>query len=198
MSRSCDWVDLHEAARRLSELWLIPRTVAEHLVHNEVESCDVLVRGIREGGSIITPEIAKDTDRPLLHNDYSLFPRPRSGWSYPALCQPIWRSLEINWPELRDYVPQIMPSWIARSEATATELRPAPADAIREAIAEAYDSAEGEGRKPPNIKELPAAVHPLLEAQGYQASGRHIMKVGDKPEFKNRRVLTGIRRRSQD
>ena len=38
MPRASNWIDLHEAARRLSELWSIPPTLAEELVHNAVES----------------------------------------------------------------------------------------------------------------------------------------------------------------
>lgn len=98
MARLFDWIDLYKAARRLAVLWSIPLTLAEEAVHNAVESGDVLVRGIRDGGSFLAPEIAQE--RPLLY-DLSLASKPP------------WRSLEINWPELHDYTPKVMPSSVS-------------------------------------------------------------------------------------
>jgi hypothetical protein len=58
------------------------------------------------------------------------------------------------------------------------ELKPAPERIIIEGIRWAYDTAEHEGRKPPNIKELPAAVRSFLQERGYHASGRTIQQLG--------------------
>ncbi len=66
-----------------------------------------------------------------------------------------------------------------------------PKSEIHKAITTVYDVAKAHGRKPPNIKELPGAVHPLLKARGYQTSGRNIQKLGDCPEHKRRRRLPG-------
>jgi hypothetical protein len=71
------------------------------------------------------------------------------------------------------------------------ELKPAPDPIVIEAIRCAYDAAEKAGTKPPNIRELPAAVQPILQQQGYYSSGRHIMRLGDADEFKRRRRRPG-------
>jgi len=81
-------------------------------------------------------------------------------------------------------------------------LRQAPESEIRKAITEAYEDAEAQGRKPPNIRELAGAVQPLLQAKGYTASGLTIQKLGDRPEYKRRRrppgkTLTGEHRLKQ-
>jgi hypothetical protein len=55
----------------------------------------------------------------------------------------------------------------------------------------AYDAAEAAGMKPPNIKELPAAVQPFLQQKGFSASGRRIRELGDAEEFKKRRRPPG-------
>jgi hypothetical protein len=90
------------------------------------------------------------------------------------------------------------PSWW--SDATKREsqpsrsqvkLRPAPVRIVIEAIRCAYDAAEDAGRKPPNIKELPAAVQPFLQQKGFSASGRHIQQLGNAEEFKRRRRPPG-------
>jgi hypothetical protein len=76
----------------------------------------------------------------------------------------------------------------SRSQVT---LNPAPPGIVIEAIRGAYDAAEAAGTKPPNIRELPAAVHPLLEQKGLRASGQHIQELGEAPEFKSRRRPPG-------
>jgi hypothetical protein len=78
-------------------------------------------------------------------------------------------------------------SWQADSPG----LKPAPHKEIRAAIKAAYDAADAAGRKPPNIKELPAAVLPRLVEKGYHASGRLIQQVGDAQEFRLRRRRPG-------
>jgi hypothetical protein len=62
---------------------------------------------------------------------------------------------------------------------------------IREAVRWAYDAAEEEGRRSPNIKELAAAVQPFLQQKGFSASGRRIQHIGDEEEFKKRRRRPG-------
>jgi hypothetical protein len=76
----------------------------------------------------------------------------------------------------------------SRSQIT---LNPAPPGIVIEAIRGAYDAAEAAGTKPPNIRELPAAVHTLLEQKGLRASGQHIQELGDDEEFKSRRRPPG-------
>jgi hypothetical protein len=71
------------------------------------------------------------------------------------------------------------------------ELKPAPDRIVIKAIRWAYDAAEDAGRKPPNIRELPAAVQPFLQQKGYSASKRRIQLLGEAEEFKRRRRPPG-------
>jgi hypothetical protein len=71
------------------------------------------------------------------------------------------------------------------------ELTPAPDPIINQVIGVVYDATDAAGTKPPNIKELPAAVHSLLEQKGLRASGQHIQELGEAPEFKRRRRPPG-------
>ena len=80
---------------------------------------------------------------------------------------------------------------------SALALMQAPAAAIHEAIRTAYSNAAIAGHKPPNIKELPAVVLPLLQAKGYHASGRRIMDLGSSPEHSSKRRAPGKTLRSE-
>ena len=70
-------------------------------------------------------------------------------------------------------------------------LKQAPKAMVQEAIKAAYDTTDAAGGKPPNIKELPTAVLPLLEQKGYGASARLIQELGGDPTFKVRRRSPG-------
>jgi hypothetical protein len=70
-------------------------------------------------------------------------------------------------------------------------LKPAPRPMVQKAIKAVYDAAQAAGGKPPNIRELPAAVLPCLEEKGYRASARLIQQVGEAQEFKRRRRPPG-------
>jgi hypothetical protein len=59
-------------------------------------------------------------------------------------------------------------------------------------IGAAYDDAERNGEKPPNLKELPELVSRRLRDKGFQATQREIRRIGQKPEFAGRRGLSGI------
>jgi hypothetical protein len=83
------------------------------------------------------------------------------------------------------------PEPVSPWQADSHSLKPAPNKEISAAIKAAYDAADAAGRKPPNIKELPAAVQPRLEENGYCASARSIQKVGEAQEFKRRRRQPG-------
>jgi hypothetical protein len=89
------------------------------------------------------------------------------------------------------------PSWWADASKGETQpslqvkLKPAPDRIVIEAIRCVYDAAEKGGTKTPNIKQLPAAVQPIVQQQGYYSSGRHIMRLGDAEEFKRRRRRPG-------
>jgi hypothetical protein len=77
------------------------------------------------------------------------------------------------------------------SRSPVKSLKQAPRAIVVEAIKSAYDAADAAGRKPPNIKELPAAVRPLLEKKGFETSGRNIQQLGEAEEFKCRRRPPG-------
>jgi hypothetical protein len=76
-------------------------------------------------------------------------------------------------------------------QAESLALKLAPKPEISAAIKATYDAADAVGGKPPNIKELAAAVLPRLKEKGYRASGRAIQEVGDAQEFKRRRRQPG-------
>jgi hypothetical protein len=73
----------------------------------------------------------------------------------------------------------------------AIESKPASDKQIRDAIRAEYDRAEAAEERPPNIKELPKRIQPLLKAQGFEVSGNRIMNIGDDEEFKRRRGSPG-------
>jgi len=86
------------------------------------------------------------------------------------------------------------PSWLKREtqrSRSQEKLKPARDPIVIEEIRRAYDAAKNEGRKPPNIKELPAAVQPLLKERKFSATGRQIERLGDHEEFKRRRRPPG-------
>jgi hypothetical protein len=72
-----------------------------------------------------------------------------------------------------------------------TELPQATKVMVHAAIKAVYDAACADGTKPPNIRELPAAVLPLLKDKGYRASKKFIQTIGESQEFKARRRPTG-------
>jgi hypothetical protein len=72
-----------------------------------------------------------------------------------------------------------------------TELPQATKGIVHAAIKAVYDAACADRTKPPNIRELPAAVLPLLKDKGYRASKRFIQTIGESQEFKARRRPTG-------
>jgi hypothetical protein len=76
-----------------------------------------------------------------------------------------------------------------RATSPAGNLKPATAPRIRSAIERVYDADDLAGRAPPNLKQLPKRVQPVLERDGYFASQNQIMKIGD--EFKSRRAPAG-------
>ena len=84
------------------------------------------------------------------------------------------------------YLRHLLPVW---EKTPAEELRLAPDAEIKKAIVAAYDNAEAQRAKPPNIKELPGAVRRHLKVKGYYASDKHIQDLG--APYKNRRRSPG-------
>ena len=98
-----------------------------------------------------------------------------------ALARRHWVPPFSGWPDASE----------GESQPSRSQLKEAPERIVIEAIRCAYDAAEAAGTKPPNIKELPAAVQPLLQQQGFSASGQRIQQLGEAEEFKRRRRLPG-------
>jgi hypothetical protein len=71
------------------------------------------------------------------------------------------------------------------------ELQQATRVIVHAAIEAVYNDAGAKREKPPNIKELPDAVLPLLKDKGYRASKRFIQTIGESPEFADRRRSPG-------
>jgi len=80
---------------------------------------------------------------------------------------------------------------------SARSLRNASRASIHKAIETAYDNAEAEGAKPPNIKELPAIVLALLKEEGCSASRKLIAELGSAEPHASRRRLPGKTLRSE-
>jgi hypothetical protein len=71
------------------------------------------------------------------------------------------------------------------------ELKPASEAMTKEEMRFVCNTEEAAGRKPSNVKELSAAVQPLLQRKGFWASRRSIEKLAEAPEFKSRRRPPG-------
>jgi hypothetical protein len=71
------------------------------------------------------------------------------------------------------------------------ELKPASEAMTKEEMRSVCNAEQAAGRKEPNVKELSAAVQPLLQRKGYRASRRWIEKLAEAPEFKRRRRPPG-------
>lgn len=93
---------------------------------------------------------------------------------------------------VRDDVMTIVEA-IAKKQSGLTTSKPAADSMIRSVIKSVYDDAVTSGSHPPNINELPDAVTPLLEKQGYKASGRQIKKLGSESQFDGCRNMPGKR-----
>ena len=123
------------------------------------------------------------------------------GWRLYGLFRTIGEDILLSKEAVLDFARRHKlrpPSWWSCASKGETQpsrsqvkLKPAPDWIVIEAIRCAYDAAEAAGTKPPNIKELPAAVQPLLQQKGFFASKRRIMQLGEDEEFKRRRRLPG-------
>ena len=76
-------------------------------------------------------------------------------------------------------------------DATSLNLKPASVPMIKGEVHRAYDIADKEGKKPPNINEVAKLVQARLREIGHTASGRQIKGIAERPEFKKRRRPPG-------
>src|SRR5262245_16960571 len=89
------------------------------------------------------------------------------------------------------------PSWCVASKGeiqpseSPGKLRSASTAMMNDEIKSEYDDAEAAGRKPPNIRQLGAAVQLRLNRKGFNASKRRIQLLGETEEFKMRRRQPG-------
>ena len=73
----------------------------------------------------------------------------------------------------------------------ASSPKPAPDQLITNEVRCAYNLADKNGGKPPNIKEIAKPVQCRLKELGYSASATQIQTIADRPEFKKRRRPQG-------
>ena len=80
----------------------------------------------------------------------------------------------------------------ANDYTTSLDLKPASERVIEDAVRRVYNSANKEGKKPPNIKEVakPVQRYPV-KGNGYKASARQIERIADRQEFKRCRRPPG-------
>jgi hypothetical protein len=83
------------------------------------------------------------------------------------------------------------PRDVSEPSRAAEELKPASDAMTKEEMWSVCYAEEAAGRKEPNVKELSAAVQPLLQRKGFRASRRQIEKLAEEPEFKRRRRPPG-------
>ena len=123
------------------------------------------------------------------------------GWRLCGLFRTIGEDILLSKEAVLDFARRHKlrpPSWWADASKGKTQpsrsqvkLKPAPDRIVSEAIRCVYDAAEAARTKPPNVKELSAAVQPFLRQKGFSASGRHIQQLGEAEEFKSRRRPPG-------
>jgi len=124
-----------------------------------------------------------------------LYARPQTASAnFEQLPADLWPLLNVvDWNKGAAVGPNGCQYWsihvefVTITDSSTKSLRQAPRSVIHKAIKAAYDNAEADGSKPPNIKELPAVVRPLLEAKGYNASGKLIMLLGSAEQHARRR-----------
>jgi len=83
------------------------------------------------------------------------------------------------------------PGDVSEPSRSPEELELASEAMIKEEMRFVCNTEEAAGRKQPNIKELSAAVQPLLQRKGFWASKSWIEKLAEAPEFKSRRRPPG-------
>jgi hypothetical protein len=76
-------------------------------------------------------------------------------------------------------------------DAASLNLKPASKLRIESEVRRVYDTADKEGNKPPNIREVTKPVQDLLRGNGYNSSAAQIQKIAERPEFAKRRRSPG-------
>ena len=81
----------------------------------------------------------------------------------------------------------------AEAAPASAPLRPASEADIGRKIAAAYDYADRNGMKPPNVKEIGDVVVPLLVRMGLRATKKQVAGIAEGDPFKSRRIVPGRR-----
>jgi hypothetical protein len=166
------------------------------------------LKAVREATSLVWRQrILRDFDRAVSMGAVTLYARPALSRGFVLLPADIWPQLEvIDWENGTAVAADGTAFWSIHLRSAAspkakrslpTSLKNASEAMVHEAIRAAYDSAETTGRKPPNIRELSAAVQPLLKTKGYWASGALIERLGAEPRYHGRRRRPGKTWRSE-
>jgi hypothetical protein len=111
-------------------------------------------------------------------------------WSPGFQAMKLTRDEFFRWIAVRDFP---YPTFWKRTndDATSLNLKPASVPMIEGEVRRAYDIADEEGKKPPNINEVAKLVQARLREIGHRASGRQIKGIAERPEFTKRRRPPG-------
>jgi hypothetical protein len=170
-----EWVSVYLAVTQLGTLWSIPFDVAEQIVRNVIEGGRVEVRAVPHGH--IVPVILTERVQFLLN---SLYARGHD-------------DLEIDWNGLLVEGRKLIPIGMV----VTPRFGSASKDTIIREIRAVYDEAENTNGKPPNIREIIAPVRHALQAEGVDASGKHIQELASSDEFRKRRRKRGATVKSE-
>jgi hypothetical protein len=111
-------------------------------------------------------------------------------WS-PGFCaRRLTRDAFFRWIAVRGFP---YPTFWNRTnhKVSSPELKKASNRMVTDEVRRAYDIADKEGKKPPNINEVTKLVQARLGETGHTASARQIKGIAERPEFKKRRRPPG-------
>jgi hypothetical protein len=172
MAEQPEWISLSDALAWLSSQ-LASRDLPGEMVVKTIRQGGASLRGVRVPRvmtfSLTNVELLPDDIDGREVRDFDLFDIIRNELKTRAAE---FHSVEINRLEFEQFVRAKWPAYFQRAP-----LLPAPEAEIERVIAAVYDEVENAGT-PPNIKQLPNAVLPRLEALGWTASKTQIMEIG--------------------
>ena len=152
--------------------------------------------GVRGWRLIPALQLADSRTRITMPADHlSIYENRRAGAGSFQVVSKYW-SVELDMSTLESYARNNMLPRSMRESSSgpkAEKLGSASEAQVRSAVRQVYESTRAAGSKPPNIKQLPSYVRPILHKQGVTASGVRIQAVGDQDEFKAFRLPSGPR-----
>ena len=203
---AAEWIRLSTAVARMSEIHLAYRTyrgLARRDLETAIRAGRIRTRGCPVGPPEPLPEeiegpITFMHELDLIHD--SLKER-RPGPLGPTT---LFRNVEVEWTGAASYLRSLSasggnqkiinsPPALAADHINpeAAERKRAPLPVIDTAISAVYDEAEKAGTKPPNLKEIGAAVNKKLCTDGYEASDRRIQEIASAEKHAKRRRKPG-------